>query len=247
MFGKEIIRVIIFFNVRDIMKLLVSDYDGTLNSNYKNLCLNIRAINKFRENGNKFVIATGRSFESIKKETDIYGIEYDYLICNGGLITFDDGNNILNHSLLNNDTLINLYGSLTNLCCVEKIKLYNFYSSTINMENILEIYVKFNTTDDALWYKKYIEYMIPGILCYQEANRLYIGNKITKADAISFIQAKDSINKENIYTVGDNKNDLEMLEQYKGYRMLFSNSSLWGKKIPVTREVHTLIKKINKR
>ena len=227
------------------MKLLVSDYDGTLNRNYKNLCLNIKAINKFREEGNKFVIATGRSFESIKKETDIYGIEYDYLICNGGLIIFDNENNILKCSLLNSETLTNLYQLLANLCYVEKIKLYNFYGSTIDMENILEMYVKFNTVDEALLNKKYIEYIMPEILCYQEGNRLYIGNKITKADAISFIKEKELINPKKIYTVGDNKNDLEMLGRYNGYRMLFSNSSLWGKKIPVTRDVHTLIKKIN--
>lgn len=228
------------------MKLLVSDYDGTFNSNYKNLCLNITAINKFREEGNKFIIATGRCFESIKKETDIYDIGYDYLICNGGLITFDNENNIVNYSLLNNEILIELYKYLSSSCCVEKIKLYNFYSSTINMENILEIYAKFNTVDEALMYKKYIEYMFPEILCYQEKNRLYIGNKKTKADAIWFIMEKESINRKNIYTVGDNKNDLEMLGQYNGYRMLHSNSSLWGKGFPITRQVHTLVKKISK-
>ena len=42
------------------MKLLVSDYDGTLKSDVKNLKININAIKKFMDEGNTFCIATGR-------------------------------------------------------------------------------------------------------------------------------------------------------------------------------------------
>ena len=54
------------------MKLLVSDYDGTLKSDIKNLMVNIEAINEFRKKGNHFSIATGRDYYSIKKEIDKY-------------------------------------------------------------------------------------------------------------------------------------------------------------------------------
>ena len=228
------------------MKLLVSDYDGTFNSDNKNLYINIAAINKFRKNGNKFVIATGRNFESIKKETDIYDIQYDYLICNNGLIIFDNQNNIINYSTLSGEDLNYLYQSLKNNCDVKNLKLYNFYSSTKNLKNILEIYAKFKSAEASKWYKKYLESVMPNILCYQDGKDLFISSNETKASAVCFIQEKEAIDKDNIYTIGDNKNDLEMLEKFYGYKMLFSYPNMWFKNIPVTREVHTLVKKISK-
>ena len=38
------------------MKLLATDYDGTFKSDIKNLYINISAVNKFMESGNKFAI-----------------------------------------------------------------------------------------------------------------------------------------------------------------------------------------------
>ena len=70
------------------MKLLVSDYDGTLKSSVKDLMLNIEAINKFREKGNLFVIITGRG-KSIREYIEEYNIPYDYLICENGAIIYD--------------------------------------------------------------------------------------------------------------------------------------------------------------
>ena len=65
-------------------KVLVVDYDRTLFINNDDVLNNINSINKFRENGNIFIIATGRTYNSLKKEIDKYNIEYDYLILNHG-------------------------------------------------------------------------------------------------------------------------------------------------------------------
>ena len=42
-------------------KMLVSDYDQTFYLNDKDIIENINAVREFREKGNIFVIATGRS------------------------------------------------------------------------------------------------------------------------------------------------------------------------------------------
>ena len=47
------------------MKVLVSDYDKTLDINIDE---NIKSINTFRKEGNIFVIATGRSLLDISKK-----------------------------------------------------------------------------------------------------------------------------------------------------------------------------------
>lgn len=74
----------------DKMYVLASDYDGTLKTRIHDLHINIKSLKKFRSLGNKFIIATGRSFESIKKEIDEFEILFDYLSCNDGAVSFND-------------------------------------------------------------------------------------------------------------------------------------------------------------
>ena len=61
------------------MKLLVSDFDGTLFIDYPSLEKNIHAIQRFREEGNLFVINSGRNYTSLMKEIKQYQIPYDIL------------------------------------------------------------------------------------------------------------------------------------------------------------------------
>ena len=74
----------------DKMYVLASDYDGTLKTRIHDLRINIKSLKKFRSLGNKFIIVTGRSFESIKKEIDEFEIPFDYLSCNDGAVSFND-------------------------------------------------------------------------------------------------------------------------------------------------------------
>lgn len=228
------------------MKLLATDYDGTLKSDLKNLYLNKEVIEKFMSNGNKFAIVTGRCFKSIEREIKRHNIKYDYLSCNNGLIIFDNKNNIISASTLSYEDLIYVYNSLVTNKKVSKIELYNLYESTKNFNDILEILVKFKTVTEAKKYKEYLECVVAGIKCYRRFNTLFIGNDRSKSDAVIDIQKLENINNENIYTVGDSSNDLEMLEVGNGYKMLYSYPELWFKKYPITREVHTLVKKISK-
>jgi len=75
------------------MKLLASDYDDTFNT--YDLEKNIRAVKKFMNDGNLFVIATGRSYPQMKKDIEQYHIEYNYLVCNDGALIFDNAGKVL--------------------------------------------------------------------------------------------------------------------------------------------------------
>ena len=228
------------------MLLLATDYDGTLYTDYNNLKINQKCINKFMNNGNKFMIVTGRSFSSIKKEVDKYSIKYDYLSCNNGLIIFDNKDNVINSSILNIEDLEYIYYLLENFSNIKDIKLYNFYGESYSYKDILEVYAKFKYITSLKQIKKHLKKNLPNIKCYQTFNKLFISNDVTKADAVSFVQQLNNINKENVYTVGDNSNDIEMLRKFNGNKMLFSYPSLWKEKIPTTKEVHTLVKKLDK-
>ena len=228
------------------MFLLATDYDGTLYTDYNNLKINIKYINDFMNNGNKFMIVTGRSFTSIKKEIDRYNIKYDYLSCNNGLITFDNKDNVINSSILDIGDLEYIYYLLENFSDSKEIKLYNFYGESYSFRDVLEVYAKFKSITSLKQFKQYMKTNLPNIKCYQTFNKLFISNNITKADAVSFIQQLNNIDNDNIYTIGDNSNDIEMLRKFNGNKMLFSYPSLWKEKIPTINEVHTLVKKINR-
>ena len=55
---------------------------------------------------------------------------------------------------------------------------------------------------------------------------------------------KNENNYSEIITVGDNLNDLEMLRDYNGYKMLYSYPIMYTKNIKTTTNVHSLIKKL---
>ena len=71
------------------MKILASDYDGTLKHGELVLEEDILAIKRWRKEGNLFVIDTGRSMESILQEVERYQIPVDYYVTNNGGMVFD--------------------------------------------------------------------------------------------------------------------------------------------------------------
>ncbi len=70
-------------------KFLISDYDGTFFIDDKSIKYNIEKVKEFRDKGNIFAIATGRSFYDFTKKLEEFDIEYDYLIINHGVTLLD--------------------------------------------------------------------------------------------------------------------------------------------------------------
>ena len=77
------------------MKIIASDYDGTINYQGRISNEDKEAIRKFRQAGNKFGIVTGRDAELsgwIRQED---GFEFDYIICCTGAMIKDGCGNVL--------------------------------------------------------------------------------------------------------------------------------------------------------
>ncbi|MCI8400996.1 MAG: HAD hydrolase family protein [Lachnospiraceae bacterium] len=73
------------------MKILGSDYDGTLKQEGSVTEEDLLAIRKFRAEGNRFGIITGRSVSMIRYELEAWKIPVDFLVCsNGGVIAGAD-------------------------------------------------------------------------------------------------------------------------------------------------------------
>ena len=77
------------------MKLFVTDYDGTLFVNEKQIKNTVKKLKKLREKDFIIAIATGRSITSITNQTIIYNIPYDYIICADGSVTYDNKGKVI--------------------------------------------------------------------------------------------------------------------------------------------------------
>lgn len=77
------------------MKILGCDYDGTLFFNKDLKQSDVQAIHKFRNQGHKFGIVTGRPLSWLLGELKHYQIPFDFLVLtNGGLAVDQDLNSI---------------------------------------------------------------------------------------------------------------------------------------------------------
>ena len=218
------------------MKMLVCDYDGTLNINddllFKiDLKLNIKAIKEFRREGNIFVISTARGYKSIKEEINKYKIPYDYVTCTNGSVIFDNRNNLIYADTLTMEEL----GYIQNTFIEREFRYFDLYGLE-NYEikdNI--VYVSFRGKSKKELTNFHVE---------KRDFHTFIKNKCTKLDGANIL--KDYTNADEVYAIGDSKDELELLQKFKGYKMLFSDHSLWNKNIETTTSVHKVIKKIRK-
>lgn len=74
------------------MKIAASDYDGTLFRNDTIAAADAQGVHRWREAGHLFGVVTGRDYGMLAPQLRHYGIESDYAVCNnGGLICKADG------------------------------------------------------------------------------------------------------------------------------------------------------------
>lgn len=202
-------------------KVLVVDYDRTLFINNDDILNNVNLINKFRENGNIFIIATGRTYNSLKKEIDKYNIEYDYLILNHGSLVIKKDKSTLFHYKIDRDILFDIsnYVSKYN----PKSIMYSYYTedtSDINNPDISKITIRFQK--DIEVFKKI---MMDVVKKYNDILNIYftqnfeieiISKETNKSKAVNLLMKKANFKKENIYTIGDSYTDIEMINDYNG-------------------------------
>ncbi len=236
--------------------MLVSDYDGTFATSEDDIRINCDLIRKYIDRGNIFVLSSGRSLASLKRKVDVYNIPYNYLgTCDGNFL-FD-----------NNDELIKAYpikhDILDKLEDLKKIKIYDRidyaysddYSSiyypnkkigsitaVVHDKNLTSKFIdEFNRLKEENKDYDFFSYGFDGISYYAVKSR---GNN--KSIPIKFLERELKLSSSNIYTVGDNLNDLEMIRDYNGY-VIGDNEELAKHAVARYDNVHGLINDINKR
>ena len=208
------------------MKLLVCDFDGTYYTDEESILKNNYYIDKWINNGNLFMLSSGRSYNSLKEMTIKYNIKYNYLSCCDGSILYDNKDNIIIKYDLNNN-ILNKFLSLKKYAKVERIQ-YSYHDDyypkkhkgkligcnlviknddiTNNFLNKLTELEQNNQNYDFLAYP------------HDEITFFCLKNKgINKSTTVSFIEKQLNINYDDIIVFGDNENDYIMLSKYHSY------------------------------
>ena len=191
------------------MKLIVSDFDLTFfDDDYDE---NITLANDFVDKGNIFVIATGRSYELLKKEIENKKIKFKYLICSDGAVILDENLNVLKQVVFEQNYINKIIENLKKDINLSSIDIDS------NEMGISGVYCVFNDIKYARRVLENIkkEYNVDGYVTTHGIN--IVKKNISKVNGIDYIKEILKIKDENIYTIGDNINDLEMINKYNGY------------------------------
>lgn len=233
---------------RNMKKLLVSDYDQTFYINDEDIEKNKIAVNEFRNQGNIFVIATGRSYYDFIKKKQQYNIEYDYIIINHGATILEKNDNIIFNETIPNEILNNLKSDLY-LENAEKYFCCSLLESRVSFEhkNLTKVHVKYSNLEYSNEIQRKLEEKYGDILniYYVSGNSIEIISKNTnKSKAIKLLSKKLEIRQEEIYTIGDGYSDIKMVKDYNGYAMKESVKELKDIAIKEINSVSNLIEEI---
>lgn len=229
-------------------KILVSDYDQTFYIGDEDIEKNKIAVNRFRNKGNIFIIATGRSYEDFMGKKKQYNIKYDYVIIDHGAMILDKNNNIIFEAIMPNEILDDLKNDLyiekaeRHFCC-------SLLESRVDFEhkNLTKVHVKYSDLEYSNEVQKKLEEKYGNILniYYVSGNSIEIVSKKTnKSKAIKLLSEKLKIGQDEIFTIGDGYSDIEMIKDYKGYAMKESVEELKKVAIGKIESVSELIEEI---
>lgn len=238
------------------MKLFASDFDGTFYFNEKKqevFLKNISSVKKFQEN-HKFAFVTGRDANSILNHVSQYELKPDYIACNNGGLIYDKDMNVLYSNPLDIDfmKLMELIEKekvqLISMCSKGRGFFKCFVNKEENVESVLNFYKQMNvqatsTLEEldksgiymaSLFCENYEHAKkVAKIICESDlnctayANRIYIdvvSMGVSKRNAVEMI-AKDA-NVQEIYTIGDSFNDINMIENFYGFAVEDANDEV---------------------
>ncbi|MDO4466438.1 MAG: HAD-IIB family hydrolase [Bacillota bacterium] len=220
-------------------KLVATDYDGTLK--YTNVVLeeDKQAIQKWKQEGNLFVIDTGRSMESISEQASKYDLPVDYFITNNGGMVFNKDKEVLFSSYLDNETSFSIIEYIKTIPGVVSYvvndgiirhrivlddsleeKRYPGLEPDLSEEEVLkmgnyaQIVISMDTMEQAASLSKKINEMYSNtIVAYGNKYVVDVVVKgISKATGLQFVVDYEKINMEDVYPIGDADNDIALME-----------------------------------
>jgi len=223
-------------------KLVISDYDNTLGKIKYVAPETVEAIKKFGEQGGKFIVCTGRFYHHIKGICRKYGISGLVATCQGSQIRDLDNDEILLDGGIERDLAIKIAKKLLDdgmlvSCYIgdrlvyeqtsRYVELYKEHASfTYRTENMVE-YIKNSPNPYALKFvvavdesmveeltEKYQSYFGDCVIVNSGGSFIIeiISPKFNKGEAVKFIANYYKIPYNQVMTIGDSTNDLDLIK-----------------------------------
>ena len=199
------------------MRIIASDFDNTIyylpedERNYRNKS-NVEAINKFINQGNIFIIITGRNYSSIKKRLNELDLKYTYLVCLDGAKIFNNVDYCIETKLMNPQEIIKIKEILEELKC--DYYLDDGYNKTENINDTVKIVVK---EEDKQEQERIIEAINKKINVHVYKSRFHVNlidKSVNKKDALKILFNLENLDYNKLTCIGDNENDYLMLKEF---------------------------------
>lgn len=235
------------------MNILVSDYDGTFYTDEHNIKINCEAVEKFIKDGNIFVLSSGRSLKSLMGKVKEYNIPFSFLSCCDGSFLFDSHPSMHFAYTMSHDAK-NIFKDLEDLkkhkrleyaypedyyTEYDKFKILGSIAFTIDEDKIDK---EFTDTFDRIK-NEHTEYQYDVYGYDKDYYYLIRPHGVSKTSPIGYLEGLYDVSRENIYTIGDNTNDKELIRDYNGYR-IGDNKDIIDVSINEYNAVHELISDI---
>lgn len=214
------------------MKIIASDFDGTLCRGGPLTDVDREAISKWRRDGNIFGLISGRATIGLIWEQESIKFEYDFLAGASGAHAVDSKNEDLFAYTCDNEKIqkmayfIRENGGLS--CGValprDHKDLYNKKNPELNVELMKSIpYTSqmntyFETEEEArIFVEKVNKEFVGEFTAHQNGGCVDIPPYgISKAVGIAKVAEIFGVDKKDVITIGDNYNDIPMIEAFNG-------------------------------
>lgn len=200
------------------MKFLASDFDNTLYiKDGEKFTKNIMSLKDFISRGNMFCIITGRSYTSIKILLEKYNIPYTYLICEDGAKVFNSVDYCISSTMLPSQEVakIKKVFEKNNIECF----LEDGYNITENPDDCVKVLATYQDKNLA---NKVVDKLqkTTNTYAYVSSKHINVTSRATnKKIALEELISKENLSKDNMYVIGDDINDYEMLQEFNGALM----------------------------
>lgn len=244
------------------MRIIGSDYDGTLNHNGIDAA-KIAAIGKWRKAGNVFAVVSGRSVGDMMRFYNEKKFGCDYFVANNGaVITKPDGTVIADNRCDGKIAAELLELMLENGCpCGFVVTEFPFGVYASESEDMEKGGYLFEDMPEVPWFYQ-ISTFLPDFETAAKVTaciREHFGDKlnplqngicidivrkdVNKANGLYLLAKHLGVGKNDIIAVGDNINDRDMIAEFRSYAMANGVDSIKALADYVTEGITELIEK----
>lgn len=258
------------FSFSDDIKILASDFDGTLMFDYITPVdkKDIQAIQKWQSKGNLFGIVSGRTprqiFSNLKREV----VKQDFMIAHNGAMIFNEKNELIYENYIDD----NILDEIRHLVSLHQLQVVVFcsndegelvyinknhrkepgfqeYHNIVNkkLTKVHKILIEASNLETLETFEKELFKNFGAqveshrnVGAYTEITARNVDKGLALEEVIKYYK----VNKNSVYTFGDSHNDYSMIKNYKGYTLPHGEQEIKDISIGIKENIKELIESL---